>query len=144
MELRENVFKELFYDLPKNERRGFVLKCDAPPTFSFPCRVLEVGTTEIGVIFVLMPSSMKSRIWIAIVYAKPVMRTLAIPRNDEFRRLRPSRWVKTSRFKRRFQLFRLNVVRKVFDSRYVRDAVKNVTLELFVQVSVRITARVGD
>jgi hypothetical protein len=43
---------------------------------------LEVRGTEIGMIFVLMPTSMEARIRVAIINAEPVVPGLAIPSDD--------------------------------------------------------------
>lgn len=57
---RTNILKELFDDFPEDQRRSLVFECDAPSIRFIADRVLEMRPTEIGMVLVLVPASVKA------------------------------------------------------------------------------------
>lgn len=112
---------------------------------ALPARcILEVRLTEIWVILVLMPASVKPRVRVVVVDAKPIVRSLSVPFNNEFGSLRSRRWLKPIGIEGRSQLFCFDGIRNVLDGRDVRHSVEDIALELLVEVRVRVTPRVGN
>jgi len=44
-----------------------VFECDTPSVLFVGDRVLETRPSEIGMVFVLVPTSVKSRVWVGVV-----------------------------------------------------------------------------
>lgn len=112
-----DIFEEFLDNLPKNQRRRLVLERNTPSVSLLVRRVLEMRSPEIGMIFVLVPASMKSCVWVDIVYAKPIVWPLAIPLDNQFRRLRSRHRLEMKGIEGRGQLLRFDIVRDVLDTR---------------------------
>ena len=95
--------------------------------------------SQIGMVFVLMPASVKARVRVGIVDAEPIMWILSIPLDGQFRRVRACGRGEASRIENRSQLLGLYVVWDVLDRRDLWHTVEDVSLQLGVEVRVRVT-----
>jgi hypothetical protein len=101
-------------------------------------------SSEIGMVLVLVPPSVKSRVRVGVVDTEPIVWLLSIPLDGQFRRLRPCQRIETSWIKTCPQLLGLDIIRNELDRRDLWHTVKNVSLQLGVEVCVRVTTGMRD
>ena len=141
---RTDLLEEFFDDFPENQGGSLVIECDAPAVLFIAGKVLEMCLTEIRMVLVLVPASVKARIRVGIVDTEPIVRVLPVPFDGQFRGFRPCRRVKAGWFEYCLQLLSLDVVWHVLDRRDLWDTIKDVSLQLGVKVRVRVTTGMRD
>ncbi len=101
-------------------------------------------SSEIWMVFVLVPASVKSRVRVGVVDTEPIVWVLSIPLDGQFRRLRPCRRGKAGWIKTGPQLLGLDIIRNELDRRDLWHAVENIPLQLGVEVCVRVATGMRD
>ena len=100
--------------------------------------------SEIGMVLILVPTGVKARVRVGVVDTEPIVWLLSIPLDGQFRRIRACRGIQTGRIENRPQLLGLDIVRNVLDGRDLGNTVEDVSLQLGVEVRVRITTWMRD
>jgi hypothetical protein len=142
--VRVDVLEERFNDFPEQQRGRRVFECDPPLALVSPDSVLEMRSSEVGMILVLVPTGVKARVRVGVVDTEPIVWVLSIPRDRQFRRIRACRGVEPGWIERRSQLRDLDLVRDELDCRNLWDTVEDVSLQLCIEVRVRITPRMWN
>jgi len=65
--------------------------------------------SQIGMVFVLMPPSVKARVRVSVVDPEPIVRILSIPLDGQFQRIGACRGIKASWVEGRSQLLGLDM-----------------------------------
>jgi len=100
--------------------------------------------SQIGMVFVLVPAGVKTRVRVGVVDAEPIVWVLSIPLDGQFRRIRACRGIQAGRIESCPQLLCLDIVRNVLDGRDLWNTVEDVSVQLGVEVGVRITTQMWD
>ena len=70
---RTDLLEEFFDDFPENQGGSLVIERDAPAVLFIAGRVLEMCPTEIWMVLVLVPASVKARIRVGVVDTEPIV-----------------------------------------------------------------------
>jgi hypothetical protein len=87
-----------------------------------------MGSTEIGMILIPVPASVKARVWVGVVDPKPIVGVLPVPFNDHLWRFRTCGWVKATWIKKGPELLSLDLVWNVLDHRDLWHTIKDIPL----------------
>jgi hypothetical protein len=104
---------------------------------------MEMRSSKIGMVHVLVPPRMKSRIRVGALDTQPIMWLLSVQLDGEVRRLRPCQRFETGWIDPCTQLFGFDVIRNKLDRRELWQTVEDTSLQL-IEVCVWVTTGILD